>query len=63
MALNGTNTSIALLAPAVQAATSEIWRTYVTPIMPGMAGPSTTALVGICAAIVIAHLATSRGQA
>lgn len=55
MQLDGTNTSIALLAPAAQRAASELWYTYVHPIMPGMAGQASTELIGICVAIIIAH--------
>lgn len=56
MALNATQTGTALLATAVQPAASEIWHSFVPSIMPGLGGPDVTTLVGVCAAIIIAHL-------
>lgn len=54
--LNANQTSTAVLAVAVQNAASEIWHAYVPAIMPGLGGQHVTELVGICAAIIIAHL-------
>lgn len=54
--LNANQTGTAVLAVAVQNAASEIWHAYVPAIMPGLSGQYVTELIGVCAAIIIAHL-------
>lgn len=54
--LNPNQTGTAVLAVAVQNAASEIWHAYVPAVMPGLGGQYVTELVGVCAAIIIAHM-------
>lgn len=63
MTIDTSKTTVAVLAPAVQKSVTSIWIYYVHPVMPGLGDSSTGFLVGLCAAIVVAHLSTLGSRA